>query len=124
MRDRLLRIVATEHAGPHAIGIIDETSDTKKGDKTPGVQKQWCGRLGKTESRMVAVHLGFASGDFHSHLDGDQYLPESWDSERDRCREPLAVDSGVPKATPRIPAQARLVRGSIHVIRSSRCRSR
>ena len=26
------------------IGLIDETSDLKKGDKTPGVQKQWCGR--------------------------------------------------------------------------------
>src|SRR5271166_964190 len=87
MRDRLLRIVATEHAGPHTIGIIDETSDPKKGDKTPGVQKQWCGRLGKTENCMITVHLGFASGDFHCLLDGDLYLPESWDSDRDRCRE-------------------------------------
>ena len=87
MRDRLLRIVATEHVGPHTIGIIDETSDPKKGDKTPGVQKQWCGRLGKVENCMVTVHLGFASGDFHCLLDGDLYLPESWDSDRDRCRE-------------------------------------
>ena len=36
---------------------------------------------------MVTVHLGFASGDFHCLLDGDLYLPESWDSDRDRCRE-------------------------------------
>ena len=28
--------VAAEHGGPHTIGIIDETSDVKKGDKTPG----------------------------------------------------------------------------------------
>jgi SRSO17 transposase len=37
MRDRLQHIVATEHAGPHTIAIIDATSDVKKGDKTPGV---------------------------------------------------------------------------------------
>jgi len=86
-RDRVLEIVATEHAGPHTIGIIDETSDPKKGDKTPGVQKQWCGRLGKTENCLVTVHLGFANGDFHCLIDGDLYLPESWDADRDRCRE-------------------------------------
>ena len=87
MRDRVHRIVGTEHAGPHTIGIIDETSDPKKGDKTPGVQKQWCGRLGKTENCMVTVHLGFARDDFHCLLDGDLFLPESWDGDRKRCRE-------------------------------------
>ena len=87
MGDRVLEIVATEHAGPHTIGIIDETSDPKKGDKTPGVQIQWCGRLGKTENCLVTVHLGFANGDFHCLIDGDLYLPESWDADRERCRE-------------------------------------
>src|SRR5262249_20669369 len=46
LRDRVQQIVRTEHAGAYALGIFDETSDPKKGDKTPGVQKQWCGRLG------------------------------------------------------------------------------
>ena len=36
LRDRLQDIVRTEHAGRHAIGIFDETSYVKKGDKTPG----------------------------------------------------------------------------------------
>ena len=49
MRDRLHEIVRTEHAGVHAIGIIDETSFVKKGDKTPGVQRQWCGTVGKKD---------------------------------------------------------------------------
>jgi SRSO17 transposase len=87
MRDRLQQDVAAEHAGPHTIGIIDETSDVKKGDKTPGVQKQWSGRLGKTENCIVTVHLGFARGDFHCLVDGELFLPESWDADRDRCRE-------------------------------------
>src|SRR5580692_9648604 len=78
VRDRLQRLVACEHRGPHTIRLIDETSDPKKGDKTPGVQKQWCGRLGKTENCIVTVHLGLARGDFHSLLDGELFLPESW----------------------------------------------
>lgn len=91
VRDRLQRLVAAEHRGPHTVGLIDETSDPKKGDKTPGVQKQWCGRLGKTENCMVTVHLGLACGDFHCLLDGELFLPESWDADRGRCRE-----AGVP----------------------------
>jgi SRSO17 transposase len=87
LRDRLQRLVAAEHRGPHTIGIFDETGDPKKGDKTPGVQKQWCGRLGKTENCVVTVHRGLARGDFHCLLDGELFLPESWDADRDRCRE-------------------------------------
>ena len=87
VRDRLQRLVAAEHQGPHTIGLFDETSDPKKGDKTPGVQKQWCGRLGKTENCLVTVHLGLARGDFHCLLDGELFLPEGWDADRDRCRE-------------------------------------
>src|SRR4051794_40038237 len=43
MVDTLQWRVARAHTSPHAIGIIDETSCPKKGDKTPGVQRQWCG---------------------------------------------------------------------------------
>ncbi len=87
LRDCLQQLVAKEHQGRHTIGLIDETSDPKKGDKTPGVQKQWCGRLGKTENCMVTVHLGFAREDFHCLIDGELFLPESWDEDRNRCRE-------------------------------------
>jgi SRSO17 transposase len=87
LSDRLQELVRTDHAGTHSIGLFDETSDPKKGDKTPGVQKQWCGRLGKTENCMVTVHLGYARNDFHCLLNGDLFLPESWASDRERCRE-------------------------------------
>ena len=40
-RDRLQQLVVRDDAGPNAIGIFDETSDVKQGDKTPGVQRQW-----------------------------------------------------------------------------------
>lgn len=87
LRDRVQEIVRTEHAGAHAIGLFDETSDPKKGDKTPGVHKQWCGRLGKLENCLVTVPLGYAVEDFHCLLDGELFLPASWAADRQRCRE-------------------------------------
>jgi len=85
--DRLQQIVRDEHTGPHAIAVFDETSDVKKGDKTPGVQRQWCGAVGKTENCIVTVHLAYARDGFHCLLDGELFLPESWSDDRDRCRE-------------------------------------
>ena len=87
LRNRLRKIVISQHAGPNSIGIIDETSDVKKGLKTPGVQRQWCGTVGKTENCLVTVHLGYATGDFHCLVDGELFLPESWSEDRERCRE-------------------------------------
>jgi SRSO17 transposase len=87
MVDRVHEIVSSEHAGPGSIGIIDETSCVKKGDKTPGVQRQYCGAVGKQDNCMVTVHLGYARGDFHCLLDGELFLPESWSDDRPRCRE-------------------------------------
>src|SRR5216683_347650 len=95
LRDRVQQVVLTEHAGAHSIGIFDETSDPKKGDKTPGVQKQWCGRLGKLENCIVTVHLGYAVDDFHCLLDGELFLPESWAADRERCREAGIPDTVV-----------------------------
>lgn len=68
------------------IGLIDETSVIKKGDKTPGVQRQYCGAAGKVENCIVSVHLAVRYDSFLAMLDSDLYLPDgSWDQDRDRC---------------------------------------
>lgn len=92
VRTRMREIVIREHSGPHSMAIFDETSDLKKGEKTPGVQRQWCGKVGKTENCMVTVHLAYARDDFHCLLDGELFLPESWSNDRARCRE-----AGIPQ---------------------------
>lgn len=86
MRDRLQAIVAAEHASPRAVGVIDETSFVKQGEKTPGVKRQYCGSTGKTDNCVVTVHLGYAADGFHCLLDGDLFLPEDWHQDRERCR--------------------------------------
>src|SRR5713226_4513173 len=55
MVDRTQELVAREHASPRAVGVIDETGCPKKGDKTPGVQRQYCGATGKIENCVVTV---------------------------------------------------------------------
>ena len=70
------------------IGLIDETSVPKKGDKTPGVQRQYCGARGKVENCIVTVHLAVKHGAFLAMLDSDLFLPEeSWDLDRKRCED-------------------------------------
>lgn len=86
--DRLQQRVARDHADPHSVGVIDETSFHKQGKKTACVQRQYCGSRGKLENCVVSVHLGYAAGDFHTLLDGELFLPEkTWHQDRSRCRE-------------------------------------
>lgn len=86
MRRRVAEIVVRDHADPESIGLIDETGWVKKGEQTPGVQRQYCGAVGKQENCLITVHLGYAAKNFHCLLDGDLYLPQSWHQDRARCR--------------------------------------
>jgi SRSO17 transposase len=92
MRDTVAHIVARDHPHPRSIGVLDETGHPKKGDKTPGVQRQWCGNTGKQDNCVVTVHLGYAAGDFHCLLDGELFLPQSWAADRNRCRQARIPD--------------------------------
>lgn len=90
---RLREIVMRDHADPNAIGVIDETSFSKKGDKTAGVQRQYSGHAGKVENCVVTVHLGYVTPDFHALIDGDLYLPEeSWAQDLSRRQEAKIPD--------------------------------
>jgi len=105
MRDQLQRRVAREHLPapgevlPDELGVvgwIDETSAPKKGDKTPGVQRQHCGASGKIDNCIVTVHLACRVGDFMALLDSDLFLPDkTWHQDRDRCRAAHIPDSVV-----------------------------
>jgi SRSO17 transposase len=88
-RDRVQQIIARDHEDPKAIGIIDDSGHPKSGKKTPGVQWQYCGRLGKTANCVVTVQLAFSSfaTRFRTMLDTELFLPESWSNDRERCRQ-------------------------------------
>jgi SRSO17 transposase len=90
-RDTLQRHVAAQlldcpDDGLGTLGIVDETGVRKKGTCTPGVQRQWCGEVGKQENCVVTVHLGVARGRYKTLVDADLFLPLVWDQDRPRCQ--------------------------------------
>jgi SRSO17 transposase len=74
------------------VGLHDETGTVKDGCHTPGVQRQYCGEIGKVENCIVTVHTGVAKGRYKTLVDADLFLPESWDQDRDRCRRARIPD--------------------------------
>jgi len=78
-------IAAQPDDGLGTVAVIDETSAVKQGKKTPGVQRQYLGCLGKIDNGIVTVHLAAVKGGFKALLDGELFLPESWSDDRDRC---------------------------------------
>lgn len=77
-RDRCQEIVATDHAHPEAIGVVDESGVAKSGKETVGVGRQWNGNRGKVDNCVVGVHLSYAAPGFQCLLDSGLYLPEDW----------------------------------------------
>jgi SRSO17 transposase len=110
MQRLLLQQVAAEVRTPASgtpvdrllIGVIDETSVAKKGDMTPGVNRQYCGSKGKTDNCIVSVHLGCVRGDFKTLLASDLFLPASWSKDRKRCQTAKIPDELVHRTKPRI----------------------
>jgi SRSO17 transposase len=83
-----LRNYVYEHLGtPDGILVIDETSFPKKGEKSAGVQVQYCGTEGELENCQVAVFLDYVTTLGHTLVDRELYLPKPWIDDRRRCRE-------------------------------------
>src|SRR5258706_7195200 len=58
------------------VGLIDETSSVKSGTKTPGVQRQYRGCVGKIDNGIVSVHLGVCKGRYKTLIHAELFLPE------------------------------------------------
>jgi SRSO17 transposase len=91
LREQLQRSVGAELAGlPDDglgnVGLIDETSALKSGTKTPGVQRQYLGCVGKLDNGIVTVHLGVCKGRYKTLIDAELFLPEDWAKDRKRCK--------------------------------------
>ena len=75
------------------IGLhIDETGVRKKGKHSIGVDRQYCGNIGKIDNSQVAVFAALSQGDFATLIDSKLYLPKSWTSNKqrlDKAKVPL-----------------------------------
>src|SRR3954471_701830 len=94
-----LRAYVVEHLGdPEAVLVLDETGFLKKGDKSAGVQRQYCGTAGRIENCQVGVFLAFTGRKGRALIDRELYLPEGWPADAQR-REEAGIPTGVSFAT-------------------------
>jgi len=90
----LVRQVAAELGTADGILAFDPSAFPKKGAQSVGVQRQWCGRLGKVDNCQVGVYMGYVSRHEHALVDVRLYLPEDWAKDhrrRKKCGVPRAV---------------------------------
>jgi len=91
--EELVRQVGTELGRPDAVLVIDPSAFPKKGNESVGVQRQWCGRLGKVDNCQVGVFLAYVSSEEHALVDTRLYLPKSWArSKKRRAKVGVPVD--------------------------------
>lgn len=90
--NELARQIAREIGRPDAVLVIDPSAFPKKGTASVGVQRQWCGRLGKVDNCQVGVFLSYVTDADHALVDFRLYLPREWAKDRKRRKK-----AGVPK---------------------------
>jgi SRSO17 transposase len=74
--------------------VLDPSAFVKKGTESCGVQRQWCGHVGKIENCQVGVFVAYASPQGHAPLHRRLYLPKTWADDpvrRKKCHIPKEV---------------------------------
>jgi SRSO17 transposase len=82
---------------PDGVLILDGSDFAKQGQQSVGVQRQYCGELGKRANCQAGVFLGYASRKGYTLLDRRLYLPEAWveadefAKRREQCGVPESI---------------------------------
>jgi SRSO17 transposase len=95
--------MAETFASPAGVFVIDDTSFPKQGRHSVGVQRQYCGALGKKANGQVAPSVHYVTSKGHYPLDVRLYLPDSWLSDQQRLDQ-----AGVPAAQRRALTKPRM----------------
>ena len=91
LAQRYRQHLAKTYASPEGIFVFDDTSYPKQGKHSVGVQRQYCGALGKKANCQVAPSVHYVSPLGHYPLAMRLFLPDSWIQDEDRLDQ-----AGVP----------------------------
>jgi len=94
VQGELRRHVAETFRDSDATFVLDGSAFPKKGAESCGVQRQWCGRLGKLDNCQVGVFLSCVSQGQVGPLGRRLYLPRAWANDtarRHKCHVPPTV---------------------------------
>jgi SRSO17 transposase len=86
------------------VGVIDGSGFVKHGPHSVGVQRQWCGRVGKKENCQVGVFLLGVTPTGTALLDHQLYLPEEWAADAARRKKTRVPPEVTLQTKPQIAA--------------------
>ena len=92
--------------------VVDESAMAKKGKKSVGVARQWCGRLGKVDNCQVGVFTALGCGEEATLIDERLYLPKEWVNDPKRCEQ-----AGIPEQERLFRSKAQL---ALELVRHAR----
>jgi SRSO17 transposase len=81
--------------GGNSCLLLDESGMPKKGDKSVGVSRQWCGQLGKTDNCQVGVYSILCHGKNYAPIGFRLFLPQIWVDDKARCKEAGIPDESI-----------------------------
>jgi SRSO17 transposase len=110
---RYRSLLAETFASPQGIFLFDDVSFPKQGKCSVGVQRQYCGALGKKANCQVAVSVHYVSPKGHYPLDLRLYLPEVWLADKGRLDK-----AGVPQTERRALTKPQIALGLLDGVRA------
>jgi len=96
------RQIAIEQVGEPGVLVIDESGFLKKGEESAGVQRQYCGRVGKVENCQVGVFVTYVTRHGSVLMDRRLYLPKSWCDDEARRQKAAVPDEVAFRTKPQL----------------------
>lgn len=84
---KMQTLIAEQTSAEEKYLILDDTGFIKKGNKSVGVQSQYCGRSGKIDNCQTGVFLALASKGGTYLADRRLYMPRQWIDAKRRRKE-------------------------------------